>query len=242
MNEIFHSRKVSFFMQRNSFLVGVKDALPIFLGYLPLGLTLGITAKTIGFFFADMFAMSTVVFAGSSQFIGVDMIGKGVAFSTIIATTFFVNFRHFMLSGALAPYFQGEKTLKLIFVGAFITDESFAVCINNVKSDPVRYNTTYLLGVEITAYLSWLFSSCLGLTIGSFIPSYDSLGLDFALSAMFIGLIAAMVKSKTHLVVCLLSGIISLVLLTMGIKNFNVIIASILVSCAAVGVQYAGSR
>ena len=226
-------------MFKKSFFLGVKDAVPVVLGYIPIGITLGITAKQVGFFVSDMFLMLTFVFAGSSQFIGVNMIGAGATLLTITTTTFFVNFRHFMLSSAYAPYLHGEKTAKLIFVGALMTDESFAISIEKVKEDHEKYNTTYLLGLEITAWLTWITSTCLGVAIGSFIPSYQSLGLDFALSAMFIGLIAAMIKTKMHLVVCLLSGIISLILFNVGLTNFNVIIASIIVSCLAVGVKYA---
>lgn len=224
---------------RKSYLLGVEDAIPIVLGYLPIGITLGITAKQVGFFVADIWMMSTFVFAGSAQFIGVDMIGAGAAVLTIATTTFFVNFRHFMLSSAYAPYLHGEKTAKLIFVGALITDESFAVSINKVKKDHKKYNTTYLLALETTAWMSWIIATCLGVALGSFIPSYESLGLDFTLCAMFIGLIAAMITSKTHLIVCLASGITSLILLNLGLENFNVIIASIIVSCCAVGVKYA---
>ena len=226
-------------MSRKKFFIGAKDSLPIILGYLPIGITLGVTAREVGLLFSDMFSMSFIVFAGSSQFIGVDMIGAGASFITIIATTFFVNFRHFMMSSAYAPYFSGKKTIPLALVSFGITDESFAIGINKAKSDSEVFGITYLLGLESFAWFSWLLSTCLGLMLGSLIPSYETLGLDFALCAMFIGLIAAMIKSKSQLIVCILSGIISLFLYQLGLKNFNVIIAAVSVSCIAVGVKYA---
>jgi len=226
-------------MRKNNFLIGVKDSLPIVLGYIPIGLTLGVAAREVGFLFMNMFSMSAIVFAGSSQFIGVDMIGAGASFATIIATTFFVNFRHFMMSSAYAPHLNGKKTWALAIVSFGITDESFAIGITKAKEKSESFGISYLLGLEYTAWLSWLISTCIGVLLGSLIPDYQSLGLDFALCAMFIGLIAAMVKSKMHLAVCILSGIISLVLYQVGMTNFNVIIAAVVVSCLAVGVDYA---
>lgn len=227
-------------MDKKAFIRGAKASLPIFLGYLPLGITLGISARAIGFLLGDMFAMSALVYAGSAQFIGIKMIGAGVNFISIIATTFFINLRHFIMSSAYAPYFPKEKTSKLALVSFGITDETFAIAIIEAKSGRDIFSLSYLFGLETFAWLSWLFSTCVGLLLGGFIPFYERLGLEFALYAMFIGLIAALVNSKTHLVVCIISGIVSIFLFKIGFNNFNVIIAAILVSFAAVGVKYAG--
>ncbi len=220
----------------------MKDALPIVLGYLPIGLTLGVAAGKVGFLSRDMFAMSAIVFAGSAQFIGVDMLGKGVAAATIITTTFFVNFRHFMMSSAYAPYLHGKKLWALALVSFGITDESFAVGITKAKAGEEAFGVAYLLGLEFTAWFAWLSATCIGVLVGGLIPNYQQFGLDFALAGMFIGLIAIMAKTKAHLLVCLASGALSLALYIAGMTNFNVIIAAIVVSVAAVGVGYAVQR
>ena len=56
---------------------GIKDSLPIIFGYAPLGIALGIMARAASFAWHDMLAMSSIVFAGSAQFIGVDMLRSG---------------------------------------------------------------------------------------------------------------------------------------------------------------------
>ena len=228
--------------RKHRFLTGAKDALPIVLGYLPIGMTLGVAAGKVGFVFRDMFSMSFIVYAGSAQFIGVDLLGKGVAAATVIATTFFVNFRHFMMSSAYAPYLHGKKLWSLALVSFGITDESFAIGITKAKEGADTFGIAYLLGLEFTAWFSWLFATCTGLLLGGMIPNTHQFGLDFALSGMFIGLIAVMSKTKWHLAVCLLSGVLSLLLYQIGFTNFNVIIAALLVSSAAVGVGYAFQR
>ncbi len=228
--------------RKHRFLIGMKDALPIVLGYLPIGLTLGVAAGKVGFLFRDMFAMSAIVFAGSAQFIGVDMLGQGIAAATIITTTFFVNFRHFMMSSAYAPYLHGKKLWALALVSFGITDESFAVGITKAKAGEETFGIAYLLGLEFTAWFAWLSATSLGVLVGGLIPNYQQFGLDFALAGMFIGLIAIMAKTKVHLAVCLASGALSLALYMIGMTNFNVIIAAIVVSVAAVGVGYAVQR
>jgi len=225
--------------KKSNFLLGAKESLPIVLGYLPIGLTLGVTAREAGLVFSNMFAMSSIVFAGSAQFIGVNMIASGSAFITIITTTFFVNFRHFMMSSAYAPHLHGKPVWALMLIAFGITDESFAIGITKAESGSDQFGLSYLAGLEFTAWFSWLTATCLGVLIGSLIPDYQKLGLDFALYGMFIGLIAVMVKSKMHLFVCFLSGALSLALYKVGMTNFNVIISAVVVSCLAVGVNYA---
>lgn len=142
-------------MQRRSdFFAGVKDSLPIVLGYLPIGLTLGVTAREAGLIFSDMFAMSSIVFAGSAQFIGVDMLANGTAFITIITTTFFVNFRHFMMSSAYAPHLHGKPVWALMLIAFGITDESFAIGITKAESKSSSFGLSYLAGLEFTAWFS----------------------------------------------------------------------------------------
>ena len=124
--------------------------------------------------------MSAIVYAGSAQFIGVDMLGQGVTVATIITTTFFVNFRHFMMSSAYAPYLHGKRFEALLLVSFGITDESFAIGIAHAKSGAESFGIAYLLGLEFTAWFSWLSATCAGLLLGGLIPDYHLFGLSFA--------------------------------------------------------------
>ncbi len=211
----------------------MKDSLPIVFGYAPLGIALGIMANAVSFAWYDMLGMSAIVFAGSAQFIGVDMISSGAAASAIIVTTFFVNFRHFLMSTAYSPYFRDTKTSTLLLISHGITDESFAVGINKCQHDPENATPAYIIALNITAYLSWISFTIIGIFLGNAIPDYERLGLGFALSAMFIGLIALMITDKKSVVVCITSGILSVLLLVAGIESWNVIISAV-VSCILV--------
>lgn len=221
-----------------SIINGAKDSLPIVLGYIPIGLTLGIMAKNIGFTAFLMGAMSTIVYAGSSQFIAIDMLSNQMSMIAIIVTAFFVNFRHFLMSSAYSPYFKKEKFPFLALLSFGITDESFSIGMNTAQNQPEKFNRWYMLGLHTTAQLTWILSTMLGVLIGDLVPNYEKFGLNFALPAMFIGLIALLIKNKTGLLICFVAGIISVILLQNGLSNWNVIVASLISCITIVGVKY----
>ena len=220
-------------MNKKHIIDGMKDSLPIVFGYAPLGIALGIMANAAAFAWYDMLGMSVIVFAGSSQFIGVNMISTGAAASAIIVTAFFVNFRHFLMSTAYSPFFKNVKISTLLIMSFGITDESFAIGINKLKHDQENATPLYFISLNTTAYLSWIIFTIIGIFLGDAIPDYEKLGLGFALNAMFIGLIALMISDKKSVLICVLSGIGSLLLLLAGMNSWNVIIAAI-VSCIIV--------
>ncbi|HJV36159.1 AzlC family ABC transporter permease, partial [Geomonas sp.] len=106
---------------------GLKAAWPICLGFIPIGLSFGVLAQKAGLGPVHVFLMSTLVFAGSSQFIAVAMLQSGVAAAAIIATTFVVNLRHLLMSSALSVHFPGVSRRFLALFAYGVTDESFAV-------------------------------------------------------------------------------------------------------------------
>ncbi len=223
-------------MKKNHIVDGMKDALPIVFGYAPLGIALGIMANQISMSGLQMFGMSAIVFAGSAQFVGIDMLSTGSAAALIIITTFFINFRHFLMSAAYSPYFQDTKTSHLLLMSFGITDESFAVGINKCKNDPENASISYILSLNTTAYISWIIFTVIGVYLGDIIVDYHKFGLDFALTAMFIGLISLMATDKKSVFVCVLSGFLSLLLLRLGVQNYNVIIAAVIASVIVVSI------
>lgn len=86
-----------------TFQQGVKDCLPTVFGYLSIGIAAGVIAKTAGFSIIEIAFMSTLIYAGSAQFILAGMYAAGAPASAIIFTVFFVNLRHLLMSAALAP-------------------------------------------------------------------------------------------------------------------------------------------
>ena len=217
------------------FIQGVKESYPIVLGYLPIGLAFGILANSIGISPLGVLFISLVLFAGSAQFITVSMLGTLTSGISIVLTVFIVNFRHFLMSSAYSKYFKNEKISHLAFLSYFVTDESFAIGINKAKYENEEFNKKYLLGVELSGYFSWAIFTTLGAFAGNFIVDFEAFGLDFALPAMFIGLLALLIESKKDLIVCILAGVATVLLSLTPVEGFSVIIASVLASILLLG-------
>ncbi|MDH7479340.1 MAG: AzlC family ABC transporter permease, partial [Syntrophomonadaceae bacterium] len=106
---------------------GIKSALPIVMGYLPIGFAFGVLAVQEGIGVLPTLSMSVLVFAGSAQLIAVGLIGAGASWVSIALTTFVVNLRHLLMSAALAPYLKSLARWEVGWFGYQLTDETFAV-------------------------------------------------------------------------------------------------------------------
>ena len=217
------------------FLNGIKESYPIILGYIPIGIAFGVLASSIGISPLGVLFISLILFAGSAQFILVTMLASIASGISIVLTIFIVNFRHFLMSSAYSKYFKNEKLGILAFLSFFITDESFAIGINKAKYENEEFNKRYLLGVELSGYFTWAIVTTLGALAGNLINDFSALGLDFALPAMFIGLLALLIKNKKDLLVCVIAGILSLLLSLTALSSFAVIIGSLVAAVIMVG-------
>jgi 4-azaleucine resistance transporter AzlC len=204
---------------------GLMAAWPICIGYIPLGLALGILASKAGFDTLDIAIMSVVVFAGSSQFIAVAMLSAGAAPVSIVLTTFAVNLRHVLMSSALAVHLHsvGRRFLSLFAYG--VTDESFAV--NIVRFKEGNWHPYQALTVNHAANLTWIMSTVLGGWGGQFIAK-GSYGIDYALSAMFLCLLVFQLHGRIHLLTAAITGSLAITISILLPGDSCVIIASLL--------------
>lgn len=218
--------------RREELVVGIRDALPIVFGYLPIGVAYGILAAQTGLSDIVTVSMSVFVFAGSSQLITVNMLGGGAGVLPIIMMTFLVNLRHLLMSASMSLHFKEADNRLLPVLSYIITDESFAVSSANLPKREKK--EIYFLGLGITAYLAWVISSWLGASLGSFLPSSGSLGLDFVLPAMFIVLLVLQIKDSLDILVAILAGLFSLLFVYILPENWNIIMATVVAATLGV--------
>ena len=88
---------------------GILASIPIFIGYIPVAITFGLLAKATGLTLLESFLFSALVFAGASQFMALQLMSLGVAHLQIIAITFIMNFRHFLMSSYLSTLFPTHE-------------------------------------------------------------------------------------------------------------------------------------
>ena len=116
-----------------------ERAVPIVLGYLPVGFAYGVLAQKTGLSTFNAVAMSVLVFAGSATLIAVGLFASGAGAASIIVTTFVVNLRHLLMSAALAPHVRSWRKTEQGLFAFQLTDETFALHAGSFpKGVPVK--------------------------------------------------------------------------------------------------------
>ncbi len=206
---------------------GFKRALPIVLGYVPVAFAYGVLAVKNDISPALAIVMSVLVFAGSGQFVTVSLWGAGVGAISIVLTVFIINLRHLLMSASLATHMQGTKRWQRFLLGLQLTDETFGVHSTAFQKGFARSLTT-LYVCNSTAQISWVFGTVIGVYFGTLIDDVRPLGLDYALTAMFLALFIPQCSTRLHVLVGVFSGISSISLKLLGLGRWNVILATVL--------------
>lgn len=171
----------------SGFSAGVKAGVPIAVGYLPIAVTFGLLARSLGVPAYGAMAMSLIVFAGASQFVGVNLFALGASTPEIVLATFVLNFRHFIMSSALSRRFRAGTPRPLLGLLAFgVTDESFSVAS---LRDERFLGPAFVLGLNSVGYCAWNVGTFLGVFLAASVPETLQNSMGIALYAMFVGLL-----------------------------------------------------
>lgn len=217
------------------FLSGMKQALPIVMGYVPVSFAFGVLASDVGMTSLDALIMGALFFAGSGQLIAVQMLGNGDGALAIVMVTTIVNLRHLLMSAAMTTPLQRWSRLRKAIFAFELTDETFALHANRFANLPDVQNTmtkrfyvAQTFGINVTAHASWISGGFLGAAFGSLLGDLEAFGLDYALPAMFVALLAPRLKIKPQLIVAIVAGVSSVLFVLGGMGQWNIILASIL--------------
>ena len=206
---------------------GLKMGFPIVIGYAPVAATFGLICKTSGFSLFETFSFSFFIFAGASQFMGVNLIMLGVSFPSIVLTTFLVNLRHFLMSSAISKRLDKncERLIPIIAYG--ITDETFS--ISSLTKGKIK--AEYILSLEFITHLAWYGFSVLGYIFGEILPKDLSSSMGIAIYALFIAMIIPQMKNSKYItIIVILSGVINSIakMITFIPKGWSIIIAIVI--------------
>ena len=157
--------------------------LPIMAGYLVLGLGFGIILKSKGYGAIWAFAMSTVIYAGSMQYLAIDLICGGAGLLTTALTTLMVNARHLFYGISMVDKYKNAGKAKPYLIYA-LSDETYSlVCVDMDMEEGER--NKFCLFVTALDQFYWVLGSVLGSLLGAVIR-FNTEGLDFALTALFV--------------------------------------------------------
>lgn len=159
------------------------DTLPVMAGYLVLGMGFGIILKTKGYGFIWSLLMSGLIYAGSMQYLAVDLLAGGAGLITAALTTLMVNARHLFYSISMVEKYKDAGRRKPYMVFA-LTDETYSlVCKDDVPAG--EEGRTYCFLVSVFDQIYWVGGSLLGSLLGS-VLKINTTGIDFALTALFV--------------------------------------------------------
>ncbi len=211
------------------FLLGVKDELPILVGVAPFGMIYGILALGAGLNPFDAQAMSAVIFAGSSQFMAVQLIRESTPWLVILLTGFIINLRHALYSATIAPYIKHLPQRWKALLAYLLTDEAFAVAALNYQREGVtRFGHWYFLGAGLALWTSWQASTAVGIFLGAQVPG--SWGLDFTLPLTFIALVAPALKDKAGIVTAIVASLAALLFFGLPYKLGLIVAAALAIA------------
>jgi 4-azaleucine resistance transporter AzlC len=219
---------------------GARDEAPILLGVVPFGLLFG--ALAIGSHLSNTAAqaMSSIVFAGSAQFIAAQLVGTGTAGLVIVMVVFVVNLRHALYSASVAPHVRHLNTGWKLLLSYLLTDEAYAVTItryNREGDSPTAH--WYYLGAGLTLWTSWQISTAVGIFIGAQIP--PSWPLEFILPLTFIALVVPALRDRAGVAAALVAAVIGLLAFGLPYKT-GLLLAALTGILTGLLVEGAGSR
>ena len=172
--------------RRTIFYQGMRDGIPIALGYFAVSFTLGIQAKKVGIsaFWATVMSLTNNTSAG--EFAAMTLIGVGAPYLEMAVTQLVVNIRYLLMSCALSQKLDaGTSLLHRMLIGYDVTDEIFGICINV----PGKLNPFYAYGAFAVAIPGWAIGTYLGVLMGNVLPANVVSALSVGLYGMFIAII-----------------------------------------------------
>lgn len=182
-------------MKRIQLLSGFQYTLPLLIGIAPFGMIYGVLAVKAGFPPAAAQAMSAILFAGSSQFMIVNLVAAGSPWPVVVLTAVVVNLRHALYSASLAPFLKHLPAGWKAVLAYVLVDEAYAVGIHYYEREgSAGHQHWFLLGSGLAVWVCWQASTALGIFLGAQIPAEWS--LDFTLALTFIAIVVPGLKDR----------------------------------------------
>lgn len=186
-------REKAIYKPNYTFTDGIKDGIPIALGYLSVSFSFGLLAVNMGIpaFFTVFMSFTNLTSAG--QFAGIGLISAGATLLEMMFTQFVINIRYSLMSISISQKVdKSVNFLNKLLISFFITDEIFAVATSKEK----EIGHKYLYGLGLMPLIGWTLGTLLGAVCGNFLPTTVRLALGVALYAMFIAIVVPEVRKS----------------------------------------------
>lgn len=193
-------------------------SLPVMAGYIVLGIGFGILLYDKGYSYLWALVMSIFIYAGSMQYVGIELLSSGASFISIALITLLVNARHIFYGISMLENYKNTGKYKPYLIAA-LTDETYSLVCGKDFPDYIDRKKYYLY-LSIFNHFYWVLGSFIGSILGSTF-SFNTTGIDFSMTALFVIIfVEQWEKTKNHLPAILGLTISILCLLIFGKANF----------------------
>lgn len=184
-------------MNKRTIRAALPHTLPVFMGYLFMGIAFGVLLASKGFHAGWALMMSVLIYAGSMQFVAVSYLAAGFQPLAVVVITLMVNARHIFYGISMLEKFRGTGKLKPYLISG-LTDETYSLLCSAEPPKGVE-RKWFMFWITLFDQSYWVLGSVLGCVAGTLIP-FDSTGIDFAMTALFIVIMVEQwEKTKNHI-------------------------------------------
>lgn len=205
-------------MIKSALKTAFPRTLPVMAGYLFLGMGFGILLESKGYSFLWAFLMAVIVYAGSMQYVAIELLSGGATLIATAVMTVMIQIRHLFYGLSLIDKYKdvGKKKIFMMFE---LTDETYSLVASAAVPEGVDKGWFYFF-ISVLDHAYWIIGCTLGGLLGSMVD-FNTKGVDFVMTALFIVIFTDQwLTSKDHLP-ALIGLICSLVcLLLFGSGNF----------------------
>ncbi len=173
------------------------------------GSVLGLLAAKKGLSWFELLLMNLSVFAGSAQFVIVDMWLPPLPIVEITLAVLVINMRYLLIGASLNPLFQGRTLRHKVLFIHLVADENWAMTMARFHKEKIT--TYFLLGGGLCVQLAWSGGTMLGHRLGAVIENPEQFGLDFAFVAVFTALVFGFWRGRQDLLPWLVTALIAIV-------------------------------
>ena len=221
-------------MDRTKYLQGLRDGIPIGLGYLAVSFGIGISCHTAGISAPQSFLMSLLSNASAGEYGGITVISENSGFCMMVLMTLIINARYLLMSCALSQRLAPETPmLHRLLVGFDVTDELFGIAI----AQPGYLNVWYFFGAICVAIPGWSIGTLIGALAGSLLPQWAVNGFSVMLYGMFLAFIVPEGKKNRVVLGCIAvsfaCSLLAAKLLPMLSEGMRILLLTIVLSAGA---------
>ena len=202
---------------------------------LVVGTTFGVVARQSGLEPLEIVAMSLLVFAGASQFAMVQLFSQAAPTPVVVVSVLFINLRHLLMATSLRPHLRRLPFASRLFAAFFLTDESFAMATGHSRRG--GRSLAYYFTFAIALFVLWNVATVIGIIVGGAIGDPRRFGVDFAITATFIGIVVLAIRHRVDIVIAVVAALVAGALALAGASTIAVITAGAVAPLIAVFVR-----